>query len=260
MAKIGSKLSKSRAYKLPSNSPEGGTTLSVHPEGRFALAFFGGMLKGTYEILGNTVFFTTEAYPEIALYGRNLASLKDSSQVNFRAERGVYVKLDPDKKDMKPVFNADANCFAFPYVYATDKPLKKIQVAVKEIGNANSYTLFSFDVPSGYNDVMLVKLKDHFLDSHTLNMEIRDGQLYYNGNEVPLEKKPLSDEDKGYLENFLNMDLFPDTLIPTDELFPKENRPKHHNPDEPYHAISPSIATGQKAVIASAPFFIAKCK
>lgn len=250
----------SGAYRVPSNSPEGGTTVLVAPDGRFAVEFFGGMIKGTYEIMGNTVFFTTTAHPGIALYGRNLASLKDSSQVNFRLESGVYAKLDPSKKDMRPVFNLDANCFSFPYVYDTDMSLETLQFAVNEPGKTYGYQVFTFINTEGYNDFMVVKLKDHHLTSHTLHAQIKDGLLYFDGGTEPTKRMPLSIEEASFVERFLSTDLLPETLDVQNQLFPKSNRANHHDPEKTYHRLIAKVASDQQVVIGKSPFFTAQCE
>ena len=98
-------------YKLPSSDPQGGQSVIIFENNTFATFFFGGALKGTWEIIGNQVKFKTEGHPKFYLYGRESSSLKDSTHLNFSCEESSLVNLNSKTSDtFQPLFNADANC------------------------------------------------------------------------------------------------------------------------------------------------------
>ncbi|PVH23951.1 hypothetical protein DC487_15990 [Sphingobacterium corticibacter] len=85
--------------------------------GRFALYGYATFVLGSYAITKNGIDFTPDVPPLFAVYGFHNPALGDGVQMMFQGfeEGGTYVMFDDEKP--QPIFNQDANCFDWPFVY-----------------------------------------------------------------------------------------------------------------------------------------------
>jgi len=217
-------------YSLPSNNPEGGETITIFPDNTFASVYFGGMLKGTWVIKENSVYFTTNVEPQIALYGRESKMLKDSVQLNFSGEfsRKAKVNLNVDTVGiMQHIFNEGANCKDYPYLYKSTHQLKKISFALidwsiyNETGDTDTFNHYMYEIPKNYNDLVAINLPLEYTSKKKFVVIYKNGGLCFN-SDIPTDKQTLdsiSEEDKNFYKKY-NKKILVDMIAYGNELFP----------------------------------------
>ncbi len=215
-------------YHLPTNNPEGGQSFAVFPDYTFVSVYFGGIIKGTWKIKDGAVHFTISAEPKIALYGRRIEALKDTTQLDFGGNfsRGAKVNLEMEAGNvMQNIFNKGANCKAYPYIYKTRKSLRKIAFAISDgarNGNQEYFKLFTFEIPESYNDIIAINLPAQYTTENEFVVNYENGGLYFNSGSKPASKSPLSRismEDMSFYKRTTKR-LLSDTISYNSELFP----------------------------------------
>ncbi len=254
-------------YSLPTNNPEGGQSFAVLPDHTFVSVYFGGLIKGTWEIKDNTVHFATSAEPKIALYGRKLNTLKDTIQVDFGGDfdNGAKVNLDMRKgSDMQNVFNEGANCKAYPYIYKTKMGLKKVAFAVRQgRRGVEDFSLFTFEIPETYNDIIAINLPAQYTTENIFIVNYKEGNLYFNPGSKHTSKRPLSsisEEDMRFYKQ-TTQGLLTEVIAYGDELFPYIENPTEEGVRS-FYVINPvSVVTLKEKDIKVKPtcLFTAVC-
>jgi len=251
-------------YRLPNSNPEGGETVLIFENNTFATFYFGGALKGTWEIIGNEIKFKTTAYPKFYLYGRKLSTLKDSTHVNFTVEPNALVNLNSNNQSaMQPLFNKDANCLAYPYIYKTGAHLNDLVLAKQEHSRAISFDIYTFEIDKKYNDLIVIGLQDEYTTEHIFFASYKEGNLYFDSDK-PASKRPASiqenKEDKAYLDEFMGKELIPQLLSYGHEFFPIYDNPTEELLLTHYTRIAPIKKEKGKVSIEKNNLFTAKCK
>jgi len=263
-------------YSLPSNNPEGGQSIAVFPDHTFSSVYFGGILKGSWRIKNNTVHFTIRAEPQIALYGRKLELLKDTIQLGFSGDfsRKANVNLNMiEGNTMRPIFNKDANCKSYPYIYKTTKGLKKISVAVRNQTEGkysekfDNFNLFIFDVPEDYNDLLVINLPSQYTTKNSFIVNYINGGLCFSLDDKPSRKRSLEiafKEDLYFCKKVSTLKLLPEILEYGNEVFPYIDMDKADviALTKPFYLIKPLdiISIKEKDLkIESKSLFTAKC-
>lgn len=222
-----------------------------------------GALKGSWEIDGNQVNFTTESNPKFYLYGRKQATLKDSTQLNFICERNnTFVNLSPKNNDkLQPLFNKDANCFGYSYVHKTNMHLSQLTFAKQDYYYVDDFDIYNFEVDAKYNDLIVIGLRDEYTTESDFSATYKNGDLYF-GRDKPASKKPNSvkenEVDKAYIDKFMKEELIPETLLYGNEFFPNYDNPT----DEqliPFIRIDPIKIEKGKIKVGKNNLFTAKC-
>ncbi len=223
-------------YRLPSSDPQGGESVLIFSDNTFLTVYFGGMLKGSWQIKSNTVLFKTTSSPQVVVYGREISSLKDTTQIDLSGFSGnqALVGFESGKElIMQSIFNTDANCFASPYIYKTLKELPEFSFAMgkPEIHHESEYNtlnLYSYANTKQYNDFMVVNLPSEYTRDIGFSANYVNGKLFFRQHLVAASKKPLSegsDEDSRFIRKFMEQELLPDILEYGNEFFPYIENP-----------------------------------
>lgn len=258
-------------YKEKSNDPVGGSTFVFLPDQSFVMSYFGGLQKGTWEIIGQDIRITKTAEPQFALYGRNLNSLGNKTQVDFSmdADNGVMVGLDSNKKShLKPVFNEGANCYRHPYIFTQNEKLVQLYAAqtIREDVDTNleekSYSqVYHFNIFGVYNDLILINLPSEYTEKWSALITFENDKLYLEYGDEGMQKSPidsLSEEDITMINHFSKQSLFPNQIQSGDEFFPYSENPTQEEL-KPYNRIDVLEISQKVITIEEIPFFTATC-
>lgn len=246
-------------YKLPNSNPEGGQSIIVFENGTFITFFFGGVLKGTYQINDIEINFKTTTNPKFVVYGRNLASLKDSTNITFKVEGNSYFRLYDNKTEMKPVFNESANCFRHPYMKKVKGLVKNFEFAEKDYNSdKNLYNVYYFNNDKSYNDLMIIQLSDQYTNESKFTALYQENGLLFNDKLVKRAPNKFNSEDKLFIYNFMKNELLPNELVYGKEFFPRYDNPTEEQL-KPYSKIKSSSIVKEKVKVQSNSLFTAKC-
>lgn len=251
-------------YKLPSSDPQGGQSVIIFENNTFATFFFGGALKGTWKTIGNQIKFKTEGNPQFYLYGRKSLVLKDSTHLNFSCEESAVVNLNSKTGDtFHPLFNEGANCFDYPYIHKINIPLSEVTFAKKDYRQRGDlFDLYKFEIPKDFNDLVVVGLSEQYTKVIEFTATYKDGNLYFNSNKKAASKRPSdiedSEEDKAYMNEFMNTELIPELLAYGNEFFPRHDNPTDEQLN-PFTRINPLKVERGKAKIGKNNLFTANC-
>ena len=258
-------------YKVQSDDPMGGVTTVLLPDKTFVISYFGGMQKGKWELNDQIVLLTHSAEPQFALYGRKLSSLGNKTQINFQIEpdNDAMVGLDSNKKtSLKPVFNQDANCFDYPYIFTQEKELIQLHAAQGTNGRTDHdpegkpyAQVYHFNIFGAYNDLILINLSSEYTTNSSSHAIYKDGMLYMDNGDEGTQKRPmesLNEEDTDYIKQFSNTSLFPNQLQLGDELFPYTENPTQEEL-KPYDRIDVLEISREGIKVHEESFFIATC-
>lgn len=259
-------------YKERSNDPVGGATFIFLPDHTYVIAYFGGFQKGVWEFNGEKVTLVKSTEPQFALYGRKLKSLKNQTQINFSVEAGnaVLVGLDSNAKNkLKPIFNNEANCFNYPYIFKQEKKIHQLQAAQVLMKNANSFSknnlfahVFHFIIPTDYNDLILINLPSDYTEKGTFHAIFNNGMLFIGSDSKGMEKRPLhtlNEEDLAMTNYFVKKSLVQNELTMYSEFFPYFENPSSELL-APYYKIKVFDSSKEDITIESEPFFHASCE
>lgn len=104
----------------------GNDGILLFEDGRFALYGYATFIMGSYTMDNNVLEFKPDVPDLYAIYAFQNPKLKDQTQIMFQGfqEGENYVQFDGHKPQL--VFNKNANCFDWPFVYTTSSPLDQI--------------------------------------------------------------------------------------------------------------------------------------
>lgn len=233
------------SYYMNSGNPEGGTTLFVMPHNTFVVAYFGGLCKGNWELKEDAYQFTYHSEPKVVLYERHNPRLKDSISVNMSVDRDgeLAVRFNAEENDpFTPVFNKDANCMDYPYIYKQKEVLINLIVHVPDLRYGYEETLqdlseiYNFKNAEGLNEFILAGLSDEYSEGGTFQATYGNGVLTLNGGQDNLKKsgnyEDIDPEILGFITQHTEMEMFPTRLEYGHEFFPyyEDPKPKHLKP------------------------------
>lgn len=258
-------------YKSKSNDPHGSSTTVFLPDNTFIIAYFGGIQKGTWQQIDQKVLLKLRTEPQFVLFGRNLSSLGNKTKINFQVEasNGAMVGLDPNEKtNLKLVFNEDANCFTYPYVFTQEKELIQLHAAQNTWGNEDYNTegnpyekIYHFNIFGAYNDLILINLSSEYTTKSTIYAMYKDGMLFMESEDEGIQKsalESLSEEDSVFINHFSNKSLFSNELQIGDEFFPYTENPTQEEL-KPYTRIGVLEISREGITIEEDPFFFSTC-
>ena len=154
----------------------GAVHLLLFPSGDYAIAYFGGMLQGTWQTTASGQLELREWTGDPAdfvLFGRHNPELDGEIQLHFQRFRDSYAKIGLSETSqgqattaLHPAFNSDANCYAS--AYSIRRPADQLQAlqlaAYQEADRRNEYEqvrfskqlLYSFPIGAPYNEYQVV--------------------------------------------------------------------------------------------------------
>lgn len=207
-------------YNLGSSSPEGGSHLFVLENGNYAITYFGGIQTGKWKITQeNTYKFTpNNKESKFELFGRHNKDIKDTTKVFFNGFENseTFIQLRARKDEeyvMQQVFNADANCFSFPYVHTFKTLTNTISLMFKNYGEEGS-PIISFKNPEGYNDFVANFIQVDIHEARSFFATFKDDKLYFGDNDY--SKRTLldeNDEDIKFIKNIIDKEFNIDNTI-----------------------------------------------
>ncbi|RFN58199.1 hypothetical protein [Marixanthomonas ophiurae] len=259
-------------YHLKSNDPMGGNTLVFSSNHTYAIAYFGGIQKGTWELKNGKLKVTKTVEPQFALYGRKITALDNKTQVKIstRSENRLLVGFNAKNPTfLKRLFNPNSNCYITPYVINQKGPIHQFNLALLEEfpgyrskGTENQARVFQFKNPKSYNDLIVVNLPSEYTTESNIPITFKDGLLYAGSFSEGMKKKPLqslNEEDTMYIKKYSSESLLPQKLQYGDEFFPYSENP---TPEElkPYKRIAILKNSKERITIEQGSIFTASCE
>ena len=258
-------------YSQPHSNPEGGETLIVFPDNTYVIVYFGGFQKGKWILKSEKIQLEKITEPVFALYGRKQESLKHQTRINFHvdSDNEALVSLNSKTiKNLRPVFNTNANCFDYPYQITLKNNLNHLQAA--QLVDVDTYdinqkeintTLYDFKNLEGFNDYILVNLPYEYITASTIEATYRKEVLYFDYGLGEMRKSPLESIDAEELEsikNFIGQNILSDILKYGDELFPFVENPTVEN-SIPFQRIDAFQVSLEYISIEKKSWFTANC-
>ncbi|UOB18895.1 hypothetical protein [Abyssalbus ytuae] len=198
-------------YSLGSSSPEGGSSLIIMEQGTYAIAYFGGIQVGKWKFLKDgRIEFAPFSKPIFELYGRTNRELKKSAMVSFEnfengdVYAGFHQKDEPWIK-LNRVFNEDANCFAYPYVYNLKRVPEQL-IFMFKIYYPDKNEVRVFNNNAGYNDFIVINNSHTYLHSlKTMTAVFNEGMLTFEDGKTTV-KRDLDEnsEDMLFLKQYIS--------------------------------------------------------
>jgi len=230
------------------------------------------MQKGNWRIDKNTIHFSSDNEPTFVVYGRNLSILRDTTKIRFVVERSEKILINYQEtlnSKMKPIFNKNANCFESEYSITEIVPINRIDVSMNEVpndeenGNVKELDVFQFDIPSTYNDLILVNLPKEYSTSVSFSATFNNNMLYLNGDTDGVQKRPLSRLGKEQIDRlaaFSENSFLPNILEYGNEFFPSIDQDQINEETlKSFTKIKNTSITKQNVTITTESLFIANC-
>jgi len=259
-------------YQLKSNDPMGGNTLVFLPNNTYAIAYFGGIQKGTWELENGKLKVTKTVAPQFALYGRKISALDNTTQVKLstRSENRVLVGFNAKNPTLlKRLFNPNSNCYIPPYVINEKGSIHQFNLALLEEfpgyklqGAEKQARVFQFKNPESYNDLIVVNLPSEYTTESNIPITFKDGLLYVGSFSEGMKKKPLTslnEEDTMYIQKYSSESLLPQKLQYGDEFFPYFENPTTEEL-KPYQRVKVIEVSKTHISLQTGSFLTATCK
>ena len=202
----------------------GAVHLLLFPSGDYAIAYFGGMLQGTWQTTATGQLELREWTgdpADFALFGRHNPELNDEVQLHFQGFKDSYAKIGlletghgQATTALHPAFNSDANCYHS--AYSIKRPAGQLQ----------ALQLAAYQEAERRNEYEQVRFSKQLLYSFPIGAPCNEYQVLYRAE----ASKPAADFVGGFIK---------DTLV----LFPAATGPSFGMPGDYY--------TGQSKLSAS---------
>ncbi|SCY04555.1 hypothetical protein SAMN05192588_0877 [Nonlabens sp. Hel1_33_55] len=262
----------SGSYHIPSNDPQGGSSIIISADHHFAIAYFGGIQKGTWEQNGSIIQFTFHKEPRAVLYAKKNSTVNDSVgvRVSMNDFNEVALRFNAyDDEPFIPLFNEKANCFTYPYIYKQPEALNQIDVYFKDEREyyegeiqAPPADVYRFNSLGKYNDFILVGLSSDYSQGGSFTATFENNTLTMSGQSSLKKRSEYADinsEDLAYFDKIFNNELFPETLNAQDQFFPY-----HENPTDDdlksFVRIHPEYISSDHIIVVSGSLFYAVCE
>ena len=167
-----------------------------------------------------------------------------------------------------PIFNADANCFSYPYVYQQQTAIHSIDAYVPDqqrYYDQNAPTvspIYRFLIPKEYNEFIIAGLTEEYTTPQSFRARFSDNNLQINDDQKIRKRKEYKDirkEDREFIESYTKREIFPEVLSYDDEFFPFYDNPTQIEL-QAFTRITPEFIASQGIQLATASLFIASCE
>jgi len=260
------------SYSMSSGSPEGGTSLIVLPDHTFVQVYFGGIQKGTWEVVAEQYTFTYHEEPRLVLYARKNPTIKDSVTVRMAIDEhnGLAFRFNGGTKTaFTPVFNENANCFDYPYIYSHNGTLLQVDALINDSRGYDQGELkqpqdiYNFDMLRDYNEFMVAGLPSAYSKGGSFTATLENNILHINGSKSVRkgqEYKDINKEDLLYIENHVASEILPKLLEYGNEFFPYYESPTEADLI-PFTRIKAKISvTKEFEILQDTSLFVARCQ
>lgn len=184
-------------YKRSTGNPEGGNTFFIFDDHKFVVAFFGGVIVGTWSMENNKIHFKPNVKEHsFYIYGRHNKDLKNSSKIYFQgfSEGPTFIglgKKQAEKPLLTSVFNENPNCVPYPSVAKFEEIPAQILFTDLPYGDdAPKRAMYTFDNSEKYNDFIAYYDKDD-LEKRPFDAELKGDKIYFGYDEKGSTKYPL---------------------------------------------------------------------
>ncbi|NRD23674.1 hypothetical protein HNV10_10505 [Winogradskyella litoriviva] len=259
------------SYYQSSGNPEGGTTFIVLPNNHFVVAYFGGVQKGTWKLVDNNTYeFKYHSEPKFVLYGRQNPQFKDSVAISFAVDRsrGIAFRINGKKNDsFTPMFNKNANCFSYPYIYKQTEKLTSLDAFSPDYRNFRDGKLddlpgfYKFEINEDYNDYIIAGLSEEYSQGGIFYATYNDGFLVLDERNKLNKRAEIDDIDKETLDfvySHTQSEILPDILEYGNEFFPHIEDPTD-NDLIPFKRLEFTIESSKDVVVSEKNLFFASC-
>ncbi|MCF6296277.1 MAG: hypothetical protein L3J25_11400 [Flavobacteriaceae bacterium] len=202
---------------------DSGAQLNVLENGNFAIIHYGGIQTGKWQIAdNNTVHFTPNKKNTFELYGRHNKDLKGDTKIFFSGfeDNQTFIQLNATKKRkyiMQRIFNVDANCFSFPYVYTFNTSVNNLLLMTKKYDQEKGEIL-TFNNSEGYNDFIAISTNQEKIETLPFSALFKENTLYFKGKYYPSfpdsKRIPLEEdsEEIKFIRKFMVTEANKDTF------------------------------------------------
>lgn len=177
----------------------GSSGICLFEDGRFLLYGYATIVFGSYVFEKDDLLFHPDRLDSFQLFGTQNPALGDSMQMNFVGfeERETLIQFNKDS--IHRIFNADANCFDFPYIYRNATAVSSLELLAKkdEMNEAGIYQKFAYQNDGKCNDFLLIYNKPQRA------REDFSANLHKDGENLVIKLSNYGGE-KGFLRNNAN--------------------------------------------------------
>ena len=230
-------------------------------DNNFYLGGMGAELRGKWMLDENKLTLTSNKEPLFVLYGRQLREPDQAVQIRFLHDfmkRDVWVNTAPkSEKSAKRLFK-ERSCRGYQrYSHSQTSPIERLFIAQKEdaFPLEPEHTLYDFEIPEGFNDLIGYMPRPESLNIQTFTFEFKNGELCQYPLDYCSSKEPLEELDEftlkimkkfieqGYFPSVLNYDLSQQfENVFQNELYPKPRHPNQDNTQD-FTMITPQISS-----------------
>lgn len=165
----------------------GNDGICLFEDGTYFIYGYATIIFGNYTVNNNTLHFTPdkpETFTVFASHNKNIGNKKRVHFLGFE-EGHTFVRFNQDS--LQKVFNQEANCFNYPYVYETEKDINRLTLVYKTKNNGedtvNSYAQQVFDTGTGNNDFIVMFNEPHlYYEPFSASLSKVDGIYYLSPN------------------------------------------------------------------------------
>lgn len=199
-------------YKRSSGNPEGGNTFFIFEDNRFVVAFFGGVITGTWTMDKNKIYFKPNVKEHsFYLYGRHNKDLKTTTRIYFQGfnEDPTFIglgKKQGEKPLLRSVLNENPNCVPYPSVAKFGEVPAEILFTDAPYGDdAPKRNVYTFENPEKYNDFIAYYAKED-RDRRPFDAELKGGKIHFGYDDKGSTKYPLptKGEDFEFIKQILD--------------------------------------------------------
>lgn len=144
--------------KTSSGKYGGSSGICLFEDGRFMLYGYATIVFGSYVFEKDHLLFHPDHLDTFQLFGSLNPALGDSVQMNFVGFEQGETLIQLNKDSIHRVFNADANCFDFPYIYRNAFAVTSLDLLAKkdQIKEAGTFQKFAYQHDGKCNDFLLI--------------------------------------------------------------------------------------------------------
>ncbi len=224
----------------------GGTYMYLLENNRFAIIAYATFVTGTWQMDSMHVVTLVPKNPEqqFILYGRHNPQLNSGYKLKFEGFEDNPLLMGRNTTDsLQRIFNPDANCFHYPYVYTFNKKDQSIAFTILPDSSYQSEG-YIYLLDSLHNDFLAYYINPSQFHKPIQFLAKAGGGLQGMDHKNTMIKHPINEEDLEELNEI-------------EQEFSTAYKP---NPSDQYHKISPHQIKIITYKLIPGSLFEAKCE